>query len=267
MNWDYVIPYVNVTVLQVVTALVVLVAGLFAVRIVVGVFKRQMRRTRLHDVLVEFLARFLSILLYILVLLLVLVSLGVTVGSLLVSISAVIGLVLGFGMQDTVNNIASGTWIAALGPIDIGEAVEINGKRGKVRAVGIMATELLTPDNVLITIPNGEVWGTSIVNYSREPIRRVDVDVGIAYGEDIGKAVQVATEFMKNDGRVLSDPEPSVFVKELANSSINLSLRPWSAGDDYWAVKNDMTKGIYEALGAAGIEIPFPQVDVHMKGQ
>jgi len=267
MNLDYTIPYINVTVLQVVTAAVVLAVGLIAVKIVLGAFKKHMRRTKMHDVLVEFLARFLSILLQILVLLLTLVALGVTVGPVLVSISAALGLVLGFGMKDTVNNIASGTWIAALRPIDIGEVVEINGKTGKVRAVGIMATELLTPDNVLITIPNGEVWGTSIINYSREPIRRVDVDVGIAYGEDIGKAVQVATDLLKKDERVLADPEPSVFVKELADSSINLSLRPWSTGNDYWAVKGDVTKGIYEALGAAGIEIPFPQVDVHMKGQ
>jgi small conductance mechanosensitive channel len=265
LDWGFTIPHTSVTLLQVITAAIVLVAGLFAVKLIVLLFKRQAGRSSLSDVLVEFLARFLSILLYVVLILLVLSTVGVTIGSLMLSLSAILGLILGFGMQDTVNNIASGTWIAALRPIDIGEVVRINDKTGKVNAVGILATELLTYDNVFITIPNGEVWGSTIENYTRMPTRRVDVDVGIAYGEDVGAAIQVAMDLMRKHELVLGDPEPSVFVTELAGSSINLQLRPWAKTENYWPVKGDIRTGIYEGLGTAGIVIPFPQLDVHMK--
>jgi small conductance mechanosensitive channel len=267
MAWDATIPHTSITILQIVTAAVVLVVGLALVRIVRTIFRRSMKRTRLSDVLVEFLGRFFSILLYVLLLLLLLTVLGVTVSSILVSLSAVVGLILGFGMQDTINNIASGTWIAALRPIDIGEVVTINGMTGKVRAVGIMATELLTPDNTFITIPNGQVWGSPVVNATRMPTRRVDVNVGIAYGESVDRAFGVAMKLMKDHPLVLDDPAPSVVITELADSSVNLQLRPWAETDNYWGVKGDVTRGILEALRREGIEIPFPQLDVHMKGQ
>ena len=267
MNWDATIPRTSTTVLQALVAAVVLVIGLAVVRIAVGLFKRSMRRTKLHDVLVEFLGRFLSILLYVLLALIVLSALGVTVSAILVSLSAAVGLILGFGMQDTVNNVASGTWIAALRPVDIGEVVTVNGMTGKVRGVGIMATELLTPDNVLITIPNGQVWGSPIINATRMPTRRVDVNVGIAYGESVDRAVGIAMGLMKEHALVLDDPAPSVVITELADSSVNLELRPWAATENYWGVKGDVTKGILEALRREGVEIPFPQVDVHMRTQ
>jgi small-conductance mechanosensitive channel len=251
--------------MQVITAIVVLVVGLIISKIILAFFKRSMKRTNLSDVLVEFLSRFLSALLYVLVILLVLASLGVTISSILVSLSAMVGLILGFGMSDTVNNIASGTWIAALRPIDIGEVVTINGKTGKVNAVGIMATELLTPDNVFITIPNGQVWGAAIENYTRMPRRRADVLVGIAYGDSVDKAVQVAMDAMKAHPLVLDEPEPAVALTELADSSVNLSVRPWTNTENYWAVKGDIAKAMLKGLPEAGIEIPFPQLDVHMK--
>ncbi|MBD3349494.1 MAG: mechanosensitive ion channel, partial [Candidatus Eisenbacteria bacterium] len=264
MGWETTIPHTSVTLLQVVTAAAVLVVGLIIARIVVGVFKRSLRSSKLSDVLVEFLGRFFGILLYILVILVVLSTLGVTVGSILLSLSAVVGLILGFGMQDTVNNVASGTWIAALRPIDIGEYVTINGMSGTVKAVGIMATELVTPDNQFITIPNAQVWGSPIVNVTRMPTRRVDVSVGIAYGDNIEDAVKVAMDLMEKHGLVLDDPAPAVLVSELADSSVNLVLRPWTKTGDFWTVRGDLTKAIYDALPKAGLSIPFPQVDVHL---
>jgi len=265
VDWGQTLPYTSITLLQLVSAVGVLVVGLIVARIIVGVFKRQMKRTKLSDVLVEFLGRFFSSLLYVLVILVVLSTLGVSVGSILLSLSAVVGLILGFGMQDTFNNVAAGTWIAALRPIDIGEVVTLNGLTGKVNAVGIMATELVTPDNVFITVPNGLVWGSPITNFSRMPIRRVDVSVGIAYESDVDTALQTAIDLMKAHEKVLDDPEPAVVVTELADSSVDLVLRAWAKTDDYWGVKGDLTKGILEALPKAGVEIPYPQVDVHSK--
>jgi small conductance mechanosensitive channel len=264
VSLDAALPFASITYLQLLTALAALVLGVIVARIILAVFRRSARRTKLPDVLVEFLCRFLGALLYVLVVLLVLAALGITISSILVSLSAVVGLVLGFGMSDTVNNVASGTWIAALRPIDIGEVVTINGKTGKVNAVGIMATELLTPDNVLITIPNGQVWGTAIENYTRMPRRRADVSVGIAYGASVEKAVQVAMEAMRQHPLVLDDPEPAVALTELADSSVNLSVRPWTTTENYWAVKGDIAKAVLKGLPEAGVTIPFPQLDVHV---
>lgn len=265
MNWGQTLPYTSITILQLLAAVVVLIVGFIVAKTVVAVFKRQMRRAKLSDVLVEFIARFFSALLYVVVILIVLSTLGVAVGSLLLSLSAIVGLVLGFGMRDTFNSLAAGTWIAALRPVDIGEVVTINGMTGKVKSVGIMATELLTPDNVFITIPNGQVWGSPITNFSRMSTRRVDVPVGIAYESSADTAVHVAVELMKGHPQVLADPEPAVVISELADSSVNLILRAWAQTENYWGVKGDLTKGILEALPKAGVEIPYPQIDVHTK--
>ena len=264
VNWDMTLPHTDVTVLQVMTAIGALIVGILVARVILAIFRRQLRRTKLSDILIEFLARFFGALLYTIVILIVLSTLGMNVGSVLVSLSAIVGLVLGFGMQETFNNIAAGIWIAALRPIDIGEIVTINGITGKVQSVGILATELLKPDNVYITIPNGQVWGSPIINATRMPTRRVDVNVGVAYGSSVEQTIAVGMELMKSHPQVLDEPAPTFVLTELADSSLNLQLRPWTNTDDYWAVKGDITRGIYEALDKAGIEIPFPQLDVHM---
>jgi len=262
---DEPLPYVGVKPIQVITAIAVLIVGYIVAKIVVSMFKKGLKKTKLPELVVEFLARFLSALLYVAVILLAVRALGIEVGSVVLGLSAVIGLILGFGMQDTLTNLAAGVWIAALRPIDMGEVVEVAGKVGKVNAVGIMSTELLTPDNVLITIPNKLVWGNVITNYTRMPTRRVDVNVGVAYGTDLDKAIKIAMNLMQNHPKVLKDPAPTVVITELADSSINLQLRAWAKTEDYWTVKGDLTKGIYEAYMKEGIEIPFPQMDVHIR--
>jgi small-conductance mechanosensitive channel len=258
------LPYTDVTVSGLVFAIVILVAGCIVAKIIAGIFKSSVKKTNLPDLVVEFLTRFLTALLYVAVLLAFVAALGVDVGSLVLGLSAVIGLVLGFGMQDSLTNLAAGVWIAALRPIDMGEYVTINGESGTVDAVGIMATELLTPDNQFITIPNKLVWGSPIINATRMPTRRVSVDVGISYDSDLNKALQVAMDLMKSHSLVLADPAPAVVTTELADSSVNLQLRAWTKTGDFWGVKNDLTNGIFEAYRKENIEIPFPQMDVHM---
>ncbi|HII66478.1 mechanosensitive ion channel family protein [Thermococcus sp.] len=262
---DKPLPYVGITPMQIITAVLVLIVGFIVAKIIVASFKKGLKKTKLSGLVIEFLARFLSALLYVAVILLAVRALGVEVGSVVLGLSAVIGLILGFGMQDTLTNLAAGVWLAALRPFEKGDVVTIAGQTGKVEAVGVMSTELLTPDNVLITIPNKLVWGNVITNYTRMPTRRVSVDVGVAYGTDLDKAVKLAMELMKNHPKLLNDPEPSVIITGLGDSSINLQLRAWTKTEDYWAVKVDLTKGIYELYMKEGIEIPFPQMDVHIK--
>jgi small-conductance mechanosensitive channel len=261
------IPYISITIFQVLTAIIILIVGLIAAKLITAVFKKQLGKTKLPELVVEFLARFLSSLLYVMVILLAVSVVGVVVGSVVLGLSAVIGLILGFGLQDTMTNLLAGVWLAALRPIDKGEVVKTNGETGTVDAIGMMATELLSFDNKFITIPNKLVWGSVIVNYTRMPTRRVDVDVGVSYGTDLDRAIPIAMDTMKKHSLVLGDPESVVVVTELADSSVNLQLRAWSKTEDYWTVKGDLTKGIFEAFKREGIEIPFPQMDVHLTQQ
>ncbi|ASJ04712.1 mechanosensitive ion channel family protein [Thermococcus barossii] len=263
--FDEPLPYIGVTPFQLVSALIILVVGYLVARILVSLLKRSLRKTKLPPLVVEFLGRFLAILLYVVVIIVALGAVGISVSPLILGLSAVVGLILGFGLQDTLTNLAAGVWIAALRPIDLDEVVEVSGQVGKVNGIGLMSTELMTPDNRVITIPNKLVWGSIIVNYTRMPTRRVDVDIGVAYGTDLDRAIKLAMDLMKGHSKVLNDPEPSVVITALADSSINLQLRAWAKTEDYWTVKGDLTKGIYELYTREGIEIPFPQLDVHVK--
>ncbi|MEF8832890.1 MAG: mechanosensitive ion channel family protein, partial [Candidatus Thermoplasmatota archaeon] len=177
------------------------------------------------------------------------------------------GLVLGFGLQDTMNNIFSGVWIAALSPLDIDERVKVQGEEGIVTSVGLMATELLKLDNTRVTIPNKLIWDEPIINYSRMPERRIDIPVGISYDGDVDKAVEVALDFLKDHEEVLDEPEPQVSVTDLGDSSVNLMLKGWTDKDKYWQVKFNLTEGIFKAYTESDIEIPYPQRDIHIDGE
>jgi small conductance mechanosensitive channel len=133
-----------------------------------------------------------------------------------------------------------------------------------VQEVGIFSSTLHTPDNVKVTIPNSAVYGQTIKNYTANDTRRNDLVVGISYGDDIARAIETINQVLAADSRVLDDPKPNVAVAELADSSVNLVVRPWCAGGDYWALRFDLTRKLKEELEAAGCSIPYPQRDVHL---
>ena len=182
----------------------------------------------------------------------------------MLGLSAAIGLVLGLGLQTTIQNFAAGIWVAALRPIDKGEYVDVSGVQGTVKGVGIMATELLTSDNKYVTVPNGQLWNTPVINYSRMDTRRAAVSVGIGYTSDVNEAVRVAMDLMKSHPAVLPDPVPRVVVTELGDSSVNLALWAWTKTSDVMTVQYDISRDILSEYRKAGIEIPFPQMDVHL---
>lgn len=262
---EQVIPYIEITVSRLIFSVLVLVLGFALSKYIIHIFRRGIQKTNIPDLTIQFLTHFLSIFLHVIVILIFLKSLNFDVDSYIVGISAVIGLVLGLGMQDTFTNLTAGVCVAAIRPIDMGETVTVNGQTGKVKAVGIMSTELLTLDNQLITIPNKLVWGSSIVNMTRMPTRRVSVDVGISYSSNLEKAIGIALNLMKTHPLVLQEPEPAVVTTELADSSVNLQLRAWTKTGDFASVKNNLTAGISEAYNREGIEIPFPQLDINIK--
>ncbi len=230
-----------------------------------GIFRRSLERLGLPELAARVLTRLVSIMLYFALVLAVAESLGFGTGSVVLGVSAVIGLILGFGMQDTIANLAAGVWIAAARPFDKGDVVEVAGFTGKVEEVGILSTLMSKPDGEIVYIPNRQVWGSPVVNYTRRPIRRINVTIGVAYGTDLDKAVKVAIETIKSIDGVLDDPEPQVVVTELADSSINLSVRAWAKKEDYWRVREEALKRIYNAFNREGIEIPYPQLDVHIR--
>jgi len=262
---EQIIPYTDITVSRMIFAIIVLVLGFIISKYIVHAFKKVIQKTKIPDLTVHFLTNFLSIFLYVIVFLAFLKSLSFDVDSYIVGMSAVIGLVLGLGMQDTFTNLTAGLCIATIRPIDMGETVILNGQTGKVKAVGIMSTNLLTSDNQLITIPNKLVWGNSIINMTRMPTRRFSIDIGISYSSDIEKAIMTAFNLMKRNSLVLPDPEPSVTIQELAVSSVNLQLTAWARTEDLVTIKNSLTAEIFEAYKKEEIEMPFTQMDIHIK--
>ena len=223
-----------------------------------------MLRSNLAPILAEFTSRVAKILFIIFFIALGIGFLGVDVGAAIVSISVVSGFVIGFAFQDTLGNLAAGFMIAISKPFRVGDYVDIAGHSGSVNHVGASITTMTTVDNKRIIIPNGAIWGNPIVNYTALSQRMIDMSVGIGYEDDMGKAMKVTMDVLKKHKNVLRDPAPSVAIKELGDSSVNLLVRPWVETSDYWATKWELTKQIKEAFDKEGISIPFPQRDVHL---
>jgi len=249
--------------LQVIGALAVLIVG----RVVAGSLRRMTRRAleraELEPVLVPFFANGVYYLTLAAVLIAVLGLFGIETTSLIAVLGAA-GLAVGLALQGTLSNFASGVMLLIFRPFQVGDYVEVAGTAGSVQEIGIFASVLHTPDNVKITIPNSAVYGQMIKNYSANDTRRNDLVIGISYGDDIARAIETIRQILATDSRVLDDPEPVVAVADLADSSVNLVVRPWCAGGDYWPLRFDLTRKIKEDLEAAGCSIPYPQRDVHL---
>lgn len=197
-------------------------------------------------------------------LLFVLAALGVNVTPLFAMIGGA-SFILAFALQDTLGNLASGLMIMINRPFDEGDYVLVGGVGGTVRSVSIVATTVTTPDNQVIVIPNKNVWGNVITNVTASDTRRVDLVFGISYEDSIPDALRVIEETVKAHPLVLSDPEPTIRVHELAASSVNFVCRPWTRTPDYWTVYWDLTQRMKEAFGEAGLSIPYPQQDIHLR--
>lgn len=250
--------------LQIIGAVAILVVGWIVAGWASRATGNGLRRVRNMD---ETLARFfVSAVRYLLLVvtgLLVLSQFGVQMASLLVVLSTA-GLAIGLALQGTLSNVAAGVMLLLFRPFKIGDYVQVAGHGGTVKAITLFVTELATPDNVHIVVPNAQVWGASVVNYSHHETRRVDIVVGIGYEDDIDKAIATINGLIEVEERTLADPAPLVAVTDLGDSSVNFTVRMWCKGADYWGVKFDMTKKIKEALDAAGVNIPFPQRTVHL---
>jgi small conductance mechanosensitive channel len=193
-------------------------------------------------------------------------ALEINVGPVLAIIGAA-GFVIAFALQNSLSNFASGLLMLAYRPFDIGETVNVAGVLGKVETMNLLSTQLRTPDNQLLVIPNNSVWGGVITNITGITQRRVDLVFGIGYGDDMDVAQKILEDIVNEHELVLKDPEPVVKLHELGESSVNFICRPWVKPENYWKVHWDITREVKRRFDANGVSIPFPQRDVHLYQQ
>jgi small conductance mechanosensitive channel len=174
------------------------------------------------------------------------------------------GLAIGLALQGSLSNFAAGVLLIVFKPFKVGDAIKTGGEMGVVVEVGLLTTELKTFDNIKMVIPNSTVMSGAITNFSANPTRRIDMLVGVSYGDDLNKAQQIILDLIKADQRILAEPEPQVLVSNLGESSVDFVVRPWVNSPDFWSTKCDLTKKIKEKFDEEGINIPFPQRDVHI---
>lgn len=261
------LPLIGISVWNIIVAIIILIVGIILAKIIGNIVKKSLLKAKVNVILSEFMARLLRIIIVIFVIFTALGSLGLGdhMAVIIGSVALVLGLVLGFAFSDTLGNIASGIMIAITKPFKKEDFVEISGKTGIIKSVGISVTELDTLDNKRIIIPNKSVFGNIIVNYTRHPIRRVDMMVGVGYGEDLNKVLKTTMDVLTSHNKILKNPAPQVAVNEMAESSMKLVVRPWCKTEDYWDVFFDLQKAIKESYNMEGIKIPFPQMEVHLQ--
>lgn len=190
----------------------------------------------------------------------VLAQFGVQTASIIAALGAV-GLAIGLALQGTLQNIAAGIMLLALRPFRVGEYIDAGNVAGTIEEIGLFATELKTADGVFVLAPNSQLWNTPVTNFSRNPLRRSDITVGIGYNDDIAKALSIMQEMMAGDSRVLPSPEPSVFVAAMTDTAVNVTMRYWTSAGDLWQTQIDFTKAVKLAFDENGITIPFSPRD------
>ncbi|MBT4718574.1 MAG: mechanosensitive ion channel [Rhodospirillaceae bacterium] len=181
----------------------------------------------------------------------------------LVAVLGAAGLAIGLALQGTLSNVAAGVMLLIFRPFKVGDFVEAAGQAATVQELNLFFTVMATLDNVRITIPNGQIWGATLKNFSANPIRRVDFVFGISYDADIDKAMDTIRDLVSSDARVHKDPEPFLAVSNLGDSSVDITVRVWAQTEDYWAVNFDTIKAVKQRFDAEGIGIPFPSRTIY----
>jgi len=248
--------------MQVIGAIIILILGRIAAGIGRKLIKRLLIKAKTDKAVISFVSNLTYLLILTFAVLAALAKFGIQTAS-FVAILGAAGFAVGFALQGSLANFAAGVLILVLRPFRTGDYIEGAGTARTVKDIELFNTILATPDNIKIMVPNGKLFGNVIKNMSAYDTRRIDLVVGIGYGSPIGKAVGVLEELIRKETRILSDPAAQIAVSELADSSVNLVVRPWVKKEDYWGVRWDLTRAIKESFDEHGIEIPFPQRVVH----
>lgn len=258
----YVVPWsINIAM-----AIAIFIIGKFVVNILVKILTKILQKSKMDIMLVNFVASIIKTILLLFVVIAALDQLGVNTTSLIALLGAA-GLAVGLALQNSLQNFAAGVMLIVFRPFKAGDFVEVAGTAGVVETINIFSSTMRTGDNKEVIIPNGSIYGGTITNYSARDTRRVDMVFGIGYDDDIKKTKELLEKIITADERVLADPAPVIALSELADSSVNFVVRPWVKTGDYWAVMWDVTEQVKLQFDAAGISIPYPQMDVHHPGK
>jgi small conductance mechanosensitive channel len=249
--------------IKIAIAIAIFIVGKIAARMISNLMEKALRKGGTDEMLTGFLGNITYGVLLIAVALAAIDTLGVNVTSLMAILGAA-GLAVGLALKDSLGNFAAGVMIIIFRPFKIGDFITAGGVSGVVDEIGMFATLMHTGDNQRMIVPNSGIIGGNITNTSALPTRRIDLVFGIGYDDNIGQARDIIMEILQADERILEDPAPAVAVGELADSSVNLNVRPWVDSGDYWPVRADLLESIKLRFDEAGISIPYPQQDVYM---
>jgi small conductance mechanosensitive channel len=251
------------TLIQFVIAIAIFIIGKFAAKLISSATKKVLVHKKFDDTVISFIGSLVYGLVVIVAFIAAISHLGFNTTS-LVAIVGAAGLAIGLALQGSLSNFASGILLISLKPFKAGDFVEIAGTAGVVEEVHVFSTQLRTGDNKTVIIPNGGITNGNITNYSAKPTRRIDLVIGVGYNADLKITKQILNDVVSSHALVLKDQAITIGVSELADSSVNFVVRPWVKTSDYWPVHFDLLETIKIELDKAGIEIPFPQLSVHV---
>ncbi len=250
--------------MNIIGALLILIAGwIVANWAAKKVQKKSADAEKIDNTFVPVLAQTTRVFIIIVTVLAVLGQFGVETTSIIAVLGAA-GLAVGLALQGTLSNIAAGVMLLMLRPFKVGDVVNIGETLGVVDAIGLFVTEMHSFDNIGISMPNSRVWGNEIKNLTQFETRRVDMEFGIGYGDDMDKAMKLIKQVLDEDERILKEPEPLIAIGNLGDSSVDIRVRPWTETSNVWPLYYDITKKVKETFDEHDISIPFPQRDVHM---
>jgi small conductance mechanosensitive channel len=246
-----------------IAALAIFIIGRWVAKAVRGGLRKGMEKAKVDPTLHSFIGNLVYVGLLLIVILAAVSKLGVQTASFIAVLGAA-GLAVGLALQGSLANFASGVLIIFFRPYKVGDYIEAGGVAGSVTALQIFNTVLTTPDNRRVVVPNSQITGDAITNYSANDTRRIDLVIGVSYSDDLGKTADTLKAILDAEPRVLAEPAPTIAVSELGDSSVNFVVRPWVKTSEYWPTRFDLMRTIKERFDAEDISFPFPQRDVHL---
>jgi small conductance mechanosensitive channel len=261
--------YINLAVtygIKTIGAVAVFIIGKWLAKLLTKLFRKGLEKSDTDITLVKFLGDLVYFGLFVLVVIAALGTLGVNTTSFAAIVGAA-GLAVGLALQQNFSNFGAGVIILFLRPFKVRDFVEAGGATGVIESISIFNTIVKTGDNKIIIVPNSNIIGGNIVNYSKEPVRRIDLVIGVGYEDDLKLVKSTLEEILNSHPKVLKDPAPAVALAELADSSVNFNVRPWVKSEDYWGVRSELLETIKTTFDEKGINIPYPQMDVHVNNK
>jgi len=260
---DTFIPIAMTWGIKIVGAIAIFIIGKWLSQIFIKFLRKTLEKSKVDATLAKFIGDLSYFVLLILIIIVALGTLGVNTTS-FTAIIAAAGFAIGMALKDNISNFGAGVLILFLKPFKVGDLVNVAGANGTVEEIGIFNTIIKSGDNTITIVPNSNIIGKNIINYSSKPIRRIDLVIGVGYEDDLKLVKSTLVEIVNSDERILKDPAPAVALSELADSSVNFNVRPWVKSENYWAVRSDLLEKIKLTFDEKGINIPYPQMDIHL---